>query len=356
MALTLKNRQRLVVSTLELGRAPSALTAILARQALAAAESASSSELTTISRDVAQLADDLRTATDSQALQQVLLGPLSQKYEVDRILAQELIGETVVPTVAGFLAQATLPGKASLVQSTTDLLATAYRDSKASALHAVVGAALRATGVEPTVEELLGGQPEAFVQVFRDIWSGAKPLDATTLIRLGETVAAQARSDVQQGLEQAVATIRDTALERLTPGAEPAEVPWSRELNEMRAATQAVQGLVTVLGGNEDAHRAVAYAQSAVQIGQAVAMLAAASTGWGAVVALSGLASGLGAMGCVGGGAAAADANAPVLAAIENLLQTVKAEFAQVNQKLDDIIDKLEELLQAVANLSLIHI
>ena len=355
--------QQILASTVALG-GPGAhpLWPLLLEEAVEAIRRATPAQTDQVLTEFRTIAKSLGDAKDMAGVQDVLLGPLARKYDLDVRCQNEVTSRRLVPTVGGFeVGHSLATNWQSGLQRASKSLAQIFHngtDELAARSYKAVGAVIGWNDGGPPAPDLnavLSGLAGAQDQL-REFWDKGKlPADKDSLKAITDDLIAKAAGPLIEQVKKttgAVAVAQDLAKAVSEFKWEPANPAGS--INTMRTQTAAVAGLLGVLGANKEAQavaKAGDYLQSAAQIQQCAMMLASPMGGWGAALAVSGLVSGAGGLGAFGGSGAdpvATAMHAEILAAIAGLQQKMMQEFAKVNVKLTEMTDLLKQILDEV--------
>jgi len=337
------------------GTAENPILPLMAQTVAVAVTRASKAQAENLTAGVQDLYQELRAAKTGEAVRDALMSRVSRELGLATAVDAALVAGRLVPTAAGFI-EAYEPQRASLAESAAFEMSRALKQevTKANRAYVALAAALK------------GGLPSALPDVasFKERTGGlalllgtAKP-DVEQAVSFAKTLMTNTSSEVKalQALvltgpgEAGSAALKvDSLMPSLTPSADG-----------FRAGVAALHGVLNLVGASGPANevkKAAMYAESAVQVYQAVSLIASAASGWGMVTAASGLLSGGGGLaafsGAFGGPSAdqaaekAAEArHAETMAAIKQVHTLVEREFSKLNTKVEFIIKQLGEMLQ----------
>lgn len=198
---------------------------------------------------------------------------------------------------------------------------------------------------DAALQGLLTGLDIHVAEAVKATWDGAT---TDYINNIAKTVLTLANGSTKAAIQDLM-TFKATSYEDIYPGdGQLPNAQLSAAMQGLQVGASVVYSALSLFGASDQANfvrTAAGYAQSAVQIQQSLALLAGATTGVGAVMAVSGLLGGLGNAGILGaspdfnGGQTANDAqHREVMNAIEELAKTMQSEFRQVNAKLDDLM------------------
>lgn len=390
--------KRILACSIKLGKATSALIPFFVhvaiseyRRVLLSKADDKEKAIETLLTDFQSLIAAVRNNNTLSGQQAVLTTKIARKYDLPRLCEAEIQARRMVVSMAGYLDQSVVTAeldlatkKAGAVSSSTvsraiesfSRLVTSNQQKWKDAAQ-IIGENLLGTNdvqdPETETSNLLFVQdvPEFNVkqeemETLRSQLDQAK--SAWIKLNTGSSISADDLSAIARQMElaagdrlrpqlaeakQVVTNIEkvwsDTAqLKTLLTDFKPETLLTSEGLSNARVGIGAAAGLLAALGAkaeSQDLQRAAGYIGAVSQIQQSVAVLMTAGTGWGAAIAICGLASGTGGIGVFGGGAAS---QAAVLGAIADLKQTMLTEFKKMNTKLAEMAETLGEILNKV--------
>lgn len=293
--------------------------------------------------DLDALGSQLRSGNSMNELTAVLCGETARAIGLDRRVAEAIAAGRLVPTSDRFLERI--------------LLAKPSLADEASTIWARNG---------------IGGVND-LAAVFQVLGiNGADPVNAAGAVltrslgkfSLSAFMGAAYKSDAAElnALALPLMAELETRL-RAQLGKVPAQTSFDDFAGRASMPTSASSGLAAPLQSTAVALRVMSrflppelrqrteeisgYVQGAVQVAEAMQLIAAAGSGWGAAMAIAGLAGGLGNMRLpgLGGDAQVAARHEQLMQAIESLMREMRQEFAKVNSKLDSMIASLEEII-----------
>lgn len=340
------------------------LTVVFADRATRTLAAASAGERKMLQGHLDELATSLFHSTDLARQVPLLRSGLAIDIGFSKSVSEAVSHGRLIPTPAQFL-EIVKPGTDSFMQQASTAFQEVLQRPGAELLKSqVYGQASKilhaAGGLEPAqaltfMLNQAGISLPAPDKFFGDLFRGAaNPLQMLDQVR-------------QQVLDSSSAGV-STAVSLLTQNAKGAssqlDDAFSDARNQFRQLNAGAGALFSVLNmlGPQAApvkqvlSQAVAVAQGAQQIFQAVSIIGGLFTG-GALPAISGLLNGLGGLGGLfGGGGSTGDPKAEarhreVMAAIKNLRAEMLAQFSRVNVKLDYVIGQLNQVLQEVVEL-----
>jgi len=182
--------------------------------------------------------------------------------------------------------------------------------------------------------------------------------DSSQINRIAEEIKTGVQTETEGRLRGVLTTVMPRDLQRATAvvtGVSALTALTAQGLSENTWLRQsaALQGILAATG-NSDAARftaqATQYVQSGMAVYQSAMLLAGAATGWGAVVAMAGMANALGGLGAFGGGGGgdngAQKRHEELVAAISSLFNYVEQQFKVVNENLVTIATRLDESIK----------
>jgi len=338
---------------------------ITQQAAIATAAARTNYEAQTLARGFAVLTQRIKAAPTLAETKQILVGDFARSTGVSRAiddaLRQGRLGAGAVAffektvgasgTSQSLLGVATRRIGQTLGETTSPVAVAAYQ---------AVGSVLGLTSVSTpkdlvaVLSPALGGAAEDLQQLL----AGRGALE-----RRVQTYSEQLRKRVQVELKTMAAPLAAYPKQLLQFRAVAKDLPssaqWKSGAESLRAGAGALYSALSLFGASEEANavaNVAGYAESAVQVLQAVSLLASVTTGWGAVSALSGLIGGAGGLGAFGGGSSSGAselAHQQIMAAISDLRTEIVRQFSQVNAKLDFVITQLDAVLSVIRRVDL---
>ena len=328
--------------------------------AQAAARAVDSVSLSRVQADVQRVSRALQRAPTLEQVKSVLLTNEAMRLGISRAVDIAQQGGQLVAGMNRFVERLT-PTRASLAQAATRELSGLLLGpdgARAARAYDTVGAVLgwAQSAIPPNLATLL---PTKYAELGSDIDKAL--MGGKDVVQQVQAFGARLRKDAQDEVAKLKLTVKfpNTPQQlRRVDSNESAPVGLSEGVSALRAGASTLYSTLALLGANAEAQavaRVAGYVESAAKVVQTVQLLATAATGWGSVLAIGQLMGGAGGLGFFGGGGAdKGDAGQQaVLAALEGLRNDIKREFAQVNAKLDYVIDVLDEVVRTLARIDL---
>lgn len=347
--------QRVVQVALLAGTAENRLVPLLAQTAARAVAEASAQESANLAARLRDIHQQLNAAQSGAATREVLMSKVSRDLGLATVVDRALVQGRLVATTSGYI-EAYEPRRASLAESAAFEMAQALKrePDRANRAYGAVAAALK--GSTPShLPDLasFGVRTDGLAAMLK----AARP-DVAVAKTFAETLVKETFGKVQ-GLKalnlKGPGQVSPTVL-----GIDALKPSLPVQVEGFQAGAAALHGVLNLIGDSgaaQEVKKAAMYAESAVQVYQAVSLIASAASGWGMVTAAAGLLSGGGGLaafsGVFGGGSdggqaerAAEARHAETMAAIKGVHTLVEREFAKLNTKVDFIIKQLGDMLQ----------
>lgn len=337
------------------GNQSNPLVALLAEKVAVRVQGATKAQAAELQREAQNAYSQLKSPNGAQLRSGVSKSSFLREIGFTTAVIDAVGAGILVPTVTGFseMYRADVP---SLLDSAIASIGSRVRNASQTEAEQVFATAAFALGYDGMTAIGVPKLANATLQEgLSQLWESAD--GAAQLQSKGAAFLAPLLR-VSQEQVQAAAKLSKQFKKGGQDGEDTFSFEFTPTLKDIRAGVAICDAVLTLMGDadqplRQDLRRAAQAAQSAIQLYQAAAVLASAS-GFGTVIALSGVLNGVGGVsafaGLFGGGQQAHD-NSEVLAAIESLRNEMRKEFANVNAKLDLILGKLDTLVEAIQRL-----
>ncbi|WP_158080951.1 hypothetical protein, partial [Pelomonas sp. KK5] len=353
-------QQRIIQLALVVGSTQNPLLPLLAKAAAIQLYQASEAQAKQLSARLQDLNSKITGAKLGSEVRDVLASRLSREIGLAKEVDDCIATGRLLPTVTGFI-ETYKPDFISLADSAAAEMSRVLKQDVS-----------RANGAYDALSQALIGAGRAelpSISSFSNVL-GAKNADLLNQAQITVSTATTLADGLVVDMTNKVEGLKADAFKRPGEilahqlGVDLSAPRLTPDMQGFRAGASAIQGVLTLVGASKqakDVANAVQYVEAGVQVFQAVSMLAAAGSGWGLVAGASGLLNGCGGMAAFsaalgGGGAAQAEAAAQkrheeVMAAIREVHDMVKTEFANLNQRVDEIFKQLGILLDEIKGL-----
>lgn len=330
------------------------LVALLAQKVAVRVQGATQAQAAALQREAQLARSHLNAFNGVQLRRAVAKSSFLREIGFTTAVVDAVGAGTLVPTVTGF-SEMYRPDVPSFLDSAMATIGSRIRNASQAEAGRVVETAAFALGYDGLkaidVPKLATASLQAGVT---QLWDGAA--SAAQLQSKGAAFLAPLLKVSQDQVQAAALLSVSFKKQEQAPGKDTFSFEFTPALKDIRAGVAVCDAVLTLMGDagqplRQDLRRVTQAAQSAIQLYQAAAVLASAS-GFGTVIALSGMLNGAGGVsafaGLFGGGGQQARDNSEVLAAIDTLRKEMRKEFGNVNAKLDWILGRLDTLLEAI--------
>jgi hypothetical protein len=345
VAQTIHNAALVLEGAMTLGRSSNVLDALLGHAAVLAVQRTAKENLAQVRVDFASLRHELAEASDMAQLSKKLLEPLAQKYELDALVSRELAAKRITVVPDGLIETAAV-NRITVVESCVQRIASHFQKDVEGATSECIRTALGLPDVPVgALGEVLGKALPQELSGIVSAWASGK-VDLQELVKAKDYLVGKAGGELGEALVKLPEYAE--SFEQLVDGLKvgPDTGSLSETLRDARARAQGVSALLSVFGANKEAEavsNATKYVEAACQTYQVITVLAAGATGWGAAVALMGLANG--GMSLTGTSAKPKeDGTAVILQAIAKLTEHIDKQFEKVNATLSSIAGDVKQI------------